>query len=53
MQIQPFIAVAQKFKVVFLDSYGVLKNYKGLIEGVQDTVDALRDKRYCHTHTYQ
>ena len=29
---------------MFLDSYGVLKNYKGLIDGVQDTMTALRDK---------
>ena len=44
MQIQSFLFIAQQFKVVFLDSYGVLKNYKGLIEGVQHTVDALRSK---------
>lgn len=44
MQTQSFLSVAQQFKVVFLDSYGVLKNYNGLIEGVQDTMDALRDK---------
>jgi len=42
MQTQSFLSIAQQFKVVFLDSYGVLKNYKGLIEGVQCTVDALR-----------
>ena len=44
MQTQSFLFIAQQFKVVFLDSYGVLKNYKGLIEGVQHTVDALRSK---------
>jgi HAD superfamily hydrolase (TIGR01450 family) len=44
MQTQSFISVAEQFKAVFLDSFGVLKNYKGLIEGVQDTIDALRSK---------
>lgn len=39
---QSFLSVASKFKAVFLDSYGVLKNYNGLIEGVPDTIDFLR-----------
>lgn len=39
-----FIAIAEHFKAIFLDSYGVIKNYKGLIEGVQDTIDFLRSK---------
>lgn len=39
-----FISVAEKFKAVFLDSYGVLKNYNGLIDGVQETIDHLRGK---------
>ncbi len=44
MQVQSFISIAQQFKAVFLDSYGVLKNYNGLIEGVQHTIDILRSK---------
>lgn len=44
MQIQSFLDIASQFKVVFLDSYGVLKNYNGLIDGVQQTIDALRSK---------
>ena len=39
MQIQSFLSIAEQFKVVFLDSYGVLKNYNGLIDGVQHTID--------------
>ena len=39
-----FLSIAQQFKAVFLDSYGVLKNYKGLIDGVQNTIDVLRSK---------
>ena len=44
MQEQSFLSVAEKFKAVFLDSYGVIKNYKGLIDGVQDTIAFLRNK---------
>jgi HAD superfamily hydrolase (TIGR01450 family) len=44
VQTQSFISIAQQFKAVFLDSYGVLKNYNGLIEGVQDTIEILRNQ---------
>lgn len=44
MEIQSFLSVAVHFKAVFLDSYGVLKNYNGLIDGVQNTVTYLKDK---------
>ncbi|MEO5889365.1 MAG: HAD-IIA family hydrolase [Ferruginibacter sp.] len=44
VDLQSFLSVAVNFKAVFLDSYGVLKNYKGLIDGVQETVDFLRKK---------
>src|SRR5215210_7794600 len=41
---QSFLSLAVRFKAVFLDSYGVIKNYKGLINGVQDTINFLREK---------
>lgn len=44
MQIQPFLPIATKFKAVFFDSYGVLKNYNGLIDGVQHTIAELRQQ---------
>lgn len=37
-----FLDVVSGFKAVFLDSYGVLKNYQGLIEGVQETLDFIQ-----------
>lgn len=37
-----FRSLAKNFKVVFLDSYGVLKNHQGLINGAQETIDFLR-----------
>jgi len=39
---QSFLSLAVRFKAVFLDSYGVIKNYNGLINGAQDTIDFLR-----------
>ncbi|MDR8393912.1 HAD-IIA family hydrolase [Aliifodinibius sp. S!AR15-10] len=39
-----FNSIAKQYKAVFLDSYGVLKNHKGLIEGVEDTISFLRDE---------
>lgn len=44
MQQESFLSIAEKFKAVFLDSYGVLKNYKGLIAGVPETIEFLRSK---------
>lgn len=42
MQAQSFLSIVGNFKAVFLDSYGVIKNYKGLIDGVYNTFDFLR-----------
>ncbi len=39
-----FYSLAKNFKVVFLDSYGVLKNHGGLIHGVQKSLDFIRDE---------
>jgi len=39
-----FYSIAKKFRAVFLDSYGVLKNHMGLINGVQESIDFIRDE---------
>ncbi len=39
-----FLSLVNNFKVVFLDSYGVLKNHEGLIDGVPQTIDYLRNQ---------
>jgi len=39
-----FYSLVTQFKAVFLDSYGVLKNHQGLINGVQDSIDFIRDR---------
>ncbi|MEM6805063.1 MAG: HAD-IIA family hydrolase [Bacteroidota bacterium] len=42
MQIQSFHDICSRYKVIFFDSYGVLKNYRGLIEGVPEMLEALK-----------
>ncbi len=37
-----FLSIASSYKVIFLDSYGVVKNYNGLLPNVQETIDSLR-----------
>jgi HAD superfamily hydrolase (TIGR01450 family) len=44
MKHHSFLSLAENFTAVFLDSYGVLKNYKGLSDGVQNTIDVLRSR---------
>lgn len=39
-----FYSLAKNFKAVFLDSYGVLKNHQGLINGVQESIDFIREQ---------
>ncbi len=38
MTIQPFKSIIKNYKVIFLDSYGVLKNFNGLIPGAIETI---------------
>ena len=44
MNIQSFQSVASQYKVVFFDAFGVLRNYQGLIEGVEATMHFLRER---------
>ena len=39
-----FYSIIKNFKAVFIDSYGVLKNHQGLINGVQESIDINRDE---------
>jgi len=39
-----FKEIAKQYNAIFVDSYGVLKNHNGLIDGVQPVIDALRDQ---------
>ena len=42
MSYPSFFEIASQYKVIMLDSYGVVKNHKGLIEGVQKTIDWIK-----------
>lgn len=39
-----FLSVIDKYKAIFLDSYGVVRNHRGLIPDVQSTIDAIRER---------
>lgn len=45
MKIQSFKEVAKNYKVIFFDSYGVLKNYNGLIDGAPAVLKALKKEK--------
>lgn len=43
MKFKHFPTLVKNYKAVFFDSYGVLRNYNGLIEGINETLKYLRD----------
>ena len=43
MEILNIKEIIPSFKAIYFDSYGVLKNHRGLIPGVQNTIDYLKD----------
>lgn len=43
MEIASFKSVVAPYRAVFLDSYGVIKNHRGLIPGANETIDYLRN----------
>ena len=44
MQIDSFKSILPKYKVVFFDAFGVLKNYKGLLPGIENTFAYLKEQ---------
>ncbi|MVN93122.1 HAD-IIA family hydrolase [Mucilaginibacter aquatilis] len=48
MKTVDFKILADRYKVIFFDSFGVIKNYGGLVPGMKDTFDYLEanDKEY-------
>jgi HAD superfamily hydrolase (TIGR01450 family) len=42
ISIVPFKTVADRYKVIFFDSFGVIKNYKGLVPGMKATFEYLQ-----------
>src|SRR5688500_8008611 len=37
MQLSKFKSIIDQYKIVFFDAFGVLKNYKGLVPGIEET----------------
>jgi len=44
-EIVEFDSILDQYKVVFFDAFGVLKNYNGLLPGIERTFDLLKEKR--------
>jgi HAD superfamily hydrolase (TIGR01450 family) len=44
MDYPSFFEIAKDFKVIMLDSYGVVKNHKGLIEGIPKTIEWIKNE---------
>ncbi|MBC7450579.1 MAG: TIGR01459 family HAD-type hydrolase [Cytophagales bacterium] len=42
MQLDSFKALVLKYDIIFFDAFGVLKNYKGLLPGIENTFEYLR-----------
>ncbi len=45
MSYPSFFDIAKQFKAILLDSYGVIKNHNGLIEGAERTLKFIRDEK--------
>lgn len=45
MKNNDFASIAQQYRVIFFDAYGVIKNAHGLIDGVVDTFQFLSDNQ--------
>ncbi len=41
MELSHFMDIALRYKVIFFDSYGVLRNYKGVFDGVKEMLNTL------------
>ncbi len=44
MKYESFHNLIPKYKVIFFDSYGVLKTYRGMIDGANDTLKSVKDQ---------
>lgn len=44
LKIDNFKSIVDKYEVIFFDAFGVLKNYKGLIPGIENTFDYIRSQ---------
>src|ERR1700712_1789700 len=45
IQIDNFKAIIDKYNVIFFDAFGVLKNYEGLVPGIEKTFEYLAEQK--------
>ena len=43
-RIENFKSIIDKYKVVFFDSFGVIKNYEGILPGIEKTFKYLEEQ---------
>src|SRR4028118_2102314 len=48
LKIDNFKSIVDKYEVIFFDAFGVLKNYKGLLPGIENTFEYIeaQEKEY-------
>ncbi|MFD2146697.1 hypothetical protein [Mucilaginibacter antarcticus] len=44
-RIDNFKAIIDKYNVIFFDAFGVLKNYQGLVPGIERTFEYLAQQK--------
>jgi HAD superfamily hydrolase (TIGR01450 family) len=44
MQIDDFKNVMERYKIIFFDAFGVIKNYDGLVPGIEKTFDYIKEQ---------
>lgn len=44
-RVENFKTIIDKYNVIFFDAFGVLKNYQGLVPGIHDTFEYLKQQR--------
>lgn len=44
-RVENFKTIIDKYNVIFFDAFGVLKNYQGLVPGIEKTFDYLKQQR--------
>lgn len=45
MKLSSFKSIISNYKAIFLDSYGVLVNHRGMIQGAEEVIQKIRDQK--------
>jgi ribonucleotide monophosphatase NagD (HAD superfamily) len=53
IQIDNFKTIIDKYNVIFFDAFGVIKNYQGLVPGIEKTFEYLKEQNKGILYRYQ